>query len=339
LDSRLFEWMPTARVAVEFSTRLRPGEEAVVVTDTMVREYPFCRDLVDAVFAAACEVGAEVSFVEFTSRSIPNEELPDIVGSAMAAAKVVYILPTRGAIHTQATHLAKKAGARVLVLGSASSFGRGDVLSRLAPRSSEEVSEWARLTTKLADRFKKGGELHVTTKKGTDLRCLVGDLEVHTMDALYRPPGEFTHFIPGLSGGGVTPGSTEGVLVADASITPIARPLTNEAPVVMHVKGGRVSGVEGGPAASEWKAIADALGDPTAFNAAEYGFGCHPRARVPFGGPTNDERIYGGFHLGVGSNVTFGGSVQSKWHIDACATAATATLNDQVLIEDGVYQI
>jgi 2,5-dihydroxypyridine 5,6-dioxygenase len=338
MDSRMIEWMNAARVAVDFSTRLQPGEETVIVTDPMVREYPGCGELIDAVSAAARYAGGEVTLVEFMSRTIPNEELPATVAAAMAAAKVVYILPTRGAIHTQATHLAKKAGARILVLGSASSFGTGDVLARLAPRSKEELEEWARLTTKLADRFKRGGTLHVTTKKGTDLTCRVGDLQVHTMDALYRPPGEFTHFIPGLSGGGVTPGSTQGVLVADASITPIARPLTNEQPVAVHVRDGLVVDVDGGPAAAEWMLVARALNDPTAFNAAEYGFGCHPRAKVPFGGPTNDERLYGGFHLGIGSSVTFGGPVQSKWHIDACATAATATLNGELLIEDGVYR-
>jgi len=339
MDSRMIEWMNTARVAVETSTRLQKGEEALIVSDPMVREYPGCRELVEAVFAAARYVGAEVSLIDFLSRDTPNEELPGTVASAMAATKVVYLLPTRGAIHTQATHKAKLAGARILVLGSASSLGTGDILFRLAPRSGDEIEEWGRLTTALADRFRKGGKLHVTTPKGTDFTCMVGKLQVHTMDARYREPGQFTHFIPGLSGGGIDPGSANGTLIIDAGFTPVWRPLTSEDPIVLTVRDGWLRGVEGGPAAGEWKQAADALNDPSAFHASEYGFGCHPRARTPVGRPTNDERLYGGFHLGVGSNVTFGGDVQSKWHVDASLTAATATFDGELIVEDGVYRV
>jgi len=335
----MIEWMDAARVAVEVSTRLRPGENAVMVTDSRVRDFPNCRDLIDAVIAAANYVGAEVTTVEFAARTIPNEELPRQVAAAMAAADVVYLLPTMGAIHTQANRRARDAGARILVLGSATSYGTGDVLVRLAPRSAEEIDDWARLTTRLASRFKRGGHLHVTTRKGTDLRCEVGVLNVHTMDAQYREPGGYTHFIPGLAGGGATPGSYTGTLVVDASITPVARPLLGENPVVLEIREGYVRGVEGGSAAKEWGLAAAALNDPTAYHAAEYGFGCHPRARVPFGRPTNDERLYGAFHMGIGTNVSYGGKIQSKWHVDAIATAATATLDGELLVQDGVYQI
>jgi len=338
LDTRLIEWMPAARVAVESCTRLRAGENALIVTDTRLREYPGCRDLVDAVYAAARNAGAEVTIVDFTARHIPNEELPVAVARAMAAATVIYLLPTMGAIHTQATRRARDAGARVLVLGSATSFGTGDVLFRLAPRSADEIDEWARLTSRLAARFRAGGSLRVTTPKGTDITFGVGQLAVHTMDALYREGGGYTHFIPGLAGGGATPGLTNGTLVVDASITPVARPLLNEPPVILHVRNGRVVGVEGGPAALEWKEAADALGDPDVYNAAEYGFGCHPRARVPFGRPTNDERLYGAFHMGIGTNVSYGGKLQTRWHVDAIAMSATAELNGEILVENGVYR-
>lgn len=331
--------MPAARVAVESCTRLRPGENALIVTDTRLREFPGCRDLVDAVYAAARYAGAEVGIAEFTARRIPNEELPTVVARAMAAASVIYLLPTMGAIHTQATRRARDAGARVLVLGSATSFGTGDVLFRLAPRSAAEIEDWARLTSKLAAKFRVGGTLHVTTAKGTDITFGVGELAVHTMDALYREGGGYTHFVPGLAGGGATPGRTNGTLVIDASITPVGRPLVNEDPVVLHVSNGMVVGVEGGPAAREWKDAADALGDPNAYNAAEYGFGCHPRARVPFGRPTNDERVYGAFHMGIGTNVSYGGKLQTKWHVDAIAMAATAELNGETLVHNGVYQV
>jgi aminopeptidase len=340
MDSRTVEWARSARLAVEVCTRLRPDEEAVVVTDTKIREFKGARELVDAVFAAARAVGSQVTLVEFSpSRDQPNAELPDAVAAAMRAAKVVYTLPSRPPSHTQATRQARDAGARVLMLASGTSIGDDDVLYRLAPRSEAEIDEWDRLTGKLRKMFEGGGTLHATTHKGTDITCELGELEVHTMDAICRMPGTLSHFIAGIAGGGPNPGRTNGRLVVDAGITPIWRPLTNEEPVVLHVKDGYCVGVEGGPAAAEWKQAADALDDPTAYNVAEYGVGCHPRALFPHGMPMEDERLYGGFHLGFGSSSAFGGKVQSKWHIDASCTKATVSLNGELFLEDGVYRV
>lgn len=338
MDSRMVEWMSSARVAVESCARVKAGERVTIVTDAGTREFPGCRDLIDAVYAASRYAGAEVVLVEFMPRTRPNEELPDAVAGAMAAADVLFFLPTYGAIHTRATQAAVDKGVRVVVLGGATYFGHTDLLQRLVPRSAAEIEDWGKLTDRLADMFRGGGTLHVTTKKGTDLTCDIGKLQVHTMDAKYRGPKGLTHFIPGMAGGGITPGSARGVQVVDAAIMPIFRPLTAEPPVVLRIEDGFIRSVEGGPAAAEWKGLADALGDPNAFLVVEYGFGAHPRARVPAGRTTNDERLYGCFHTGIGSNLVFGGNVQAKWHVDASGTAATASLNGNVFLEDGVYR-
>jgi leucyl aminopeptidase (aminopeptidase T) len=327
---------------VEFSTRLQPGEKALVVTDPGTRDYPGSRDLADAVYVAARYVGAEVSLIEYPARSRPNEELPSVVASAMAAADVIYLAPTMAAFHTQATRQALANGARVLGIfggdSAASTVGRGRGLD-LVPRSVDELEAMGRLTTQLTNRFLQGGTLRATTRKGTDVTCQIGELEIHAMDALYHGPGGWTHFVPGLAGGGPNFGSTKGILVVDASITPVRRPLTGEPPVTLHIEGGYVVEVEGGPAAREWKRMGDELQDPGAFAIAEYGFGCHIRARTPVGWPVEDERIYGGFHLGIGTNTAYGGANQSKWHIDASCLDATAWFNDELIIEDGQYLI
>lgn len=51
------------------------------------------------------------------------------------------------------------------------------------------------------------------------------------------------------------------------------------------------------------------------------------------------ERIYGGFHLGVGTNTAFGGTNQTKWHIDASRLHTTAWFNGQLFVEDGEYRV
>lgn len=341
MDSRVMQWTTQARIAVEFSTRLQAGEKALVVTDPTTRDYPGSRDLADAVYVAARYVGADVSMIEYPARSVPNEELPPVVAAAMLAADVIYLAPTMAAFHTQATRRALDNGSRVLGIfggdSAANTVGRGRALD-LTPRSVEELVQIARITTRLTEIFGEGGTLRATTPKGTDVTCDVGDLEIHTMDALYQGPGGVSHFVPGLAGGGPNVGSTTGTLVVDASITPVRRPLTGEDPVILHIEKGYVVNVEGGPAAREWKRMGDELKDPNAFAIAEYGFGCHPRARTPVGWPVEDERIYGGFHLGIGTNVAYGGNIQTKWHIDASCLEATAWFNDRLIVEDGEFR-
>jgi leucyl aminopeptidase (aminopeptidase T) len=342
MDSRVMQWLPTAKVAVEYSTRLQPREKALIVTDPTTRDYPASRDLADAVYLAARYVGADVSLIEFPARSRPNEELPDIVAAAMSAADVIYLAATMASFHTQATRRALDKGARVLGIfggdSAANTVGRGRALD-LCPRSVEELEQIARITTALAGMFAHGGTLRATTQKGTDVTCEVGDLEIHNMDALYRGPGAWSHFVPGLTGGGPNWASTQGTLVVDASITPVRRPLTGEQPVVLHIQDGFVRSVEGGLAAAEWKRMGDELGDPNAFAVAEYGFGAHPRARTPVGWPVEDERIYGGFHLGVGTNTAYGGSNRTGWHIDASCLAASAWFNGEPFLADGEFTI
>ncbi|TAM73573.1 MAG: hypothetical protein EPN50_03875 [Chloroflexota bacterium] len=342
VDSRIVQWLPAAQIAVEYSTRLKSGERAVVVTDPTARDYPGSRELADAVYVAARSVGAEVSLIEFPARSRPNEELPQVVAGAMAAADVIFIGTTMAAFHTQATRNALAKGARVLGIfggdSAANTVGRGRGLD-LVPRSVEELEAIGRTTTALSERFRRGGKLRVTTAKGTDVTCSVGKLEVHNMDALYHGPGGWTHFVPGLAGGGPDFGTTSGTLVVDASITPVRRPLTGEPPVRLTIEAGYVVEVEGGPAAQEWKRMADELDDPGAFAIAEYGFGCHLRARTPVGWPVEDERIFGGFHLGIGTNTAYGGTMATKWHIDASVLAATAWFDDELIAQDGVYRV
>jgi leucyl aminopeptidase (aminopeptidase T) len=221
------QWMSSARVAVEFSMRVQPGEKVLIVTDPTTRDYPSARDLADAIYVAARYLEADVSLIEFPARTVPNEELPEVVASAMLAADVIFLAPTMAAFHTQATRKALAKGARVLGIfggdSAANTIGKGRGLD-LTPRSAQELEEIGKLTTKLASLLRKGGTLRATTRKGTDVTCEIGELEVLTMDALYQGPGGMSHFVPGIAGGGPNFGSARGTLVVDASITPVRRP-------------------------------------------------------------------------------------------------------------------
>ena len=54
-----------------------------------------------------------------------------------------------------------------------------------------------------------------------------------------------------------------------------------------------------------------------------------------------NEHIYGVGYIGIGSNSSFGGSVNCKnnWHIDTCFLDATMWVDGQKIVEDGVYLV
>ncbi len=88
----------------------------------------------------------------------------------------------------------------------------------------------------------------------------------------------------------------------------------------------------------EWKRMAEELDDPEAFNIAEIGVGMHPRARVS-GEPLEDERIYGSCHIGIGTDISFGGKIKTKWHVDANVLNATVEIDGRKILEDGRFLI
>src|SRR5262249_43206439 len=138
MASQLVEWMPAARIAVEYSTRLQPTEKALVVTDRRTQDYPGSRELAEAVFVAARYIGADVSLIDYPARTRPNEELPPVVAGAMSVADVIFLAPTMAAFHTQASRKALANGARILGIfggdSAANTVGRGRGMD-LVPRS------------------------------------------------------------------------------------------------------------------------------------------------------------------------------------------------------------
>ena len=85
--------------------------------------------------------------------------------------------------------------------------------------------------------------------------------------------------------------------------------------------------------------MAEKLNDASAFAIAEAGFGCHPKARTAIGSPMEDERMFGSFHIGLGTNLVFGGDLRSRWHVDATCAAASATLDGVALARDGEFLV
>ena len=49
-----------------------------------------------------------------------------------------------------------------------------------------------------------------------------------------------------------------------------------------------------------------------------------------------DEGVYGTVHLGFGSNISFGGIVQSACHLDMVIKNPTLTVDGHEVVKDGI---
>ena len=69
----------------------------------------------------------------------------------------------------------------------------------------------------------------------------------------------------------------------------------------------------------------------SAYRLAEFGIGCNPAHKRFIGRQLADEKIPGTIHIGLGSNVLFGGTVTSDVHFDLVTTPTSVRVDKRLL--------
>jgi leucyl aminopeptidase (aminopeptidase T) len=311
---RSLEFTRAADVIVGFTLDVKPAEDVLVIRDTRSGEYPGVDALLEAVVAAVHARGAEPQIITYVSRPVAGMEPPRVVAEAMKAARAVIILSTLSILQTIATTEALRAGARVVMLPPARYLqNSADLLHRMLPASAADEADRLRLAERVAQVFRGGRQVHLTSPKGTDLTLGIGRLQVLHNPTTAREPGQSTIVPGGQVLSGVTHGEADGRVVVDGSASPQYRPLA--APIEFAVKAGRVVEIRGAEDAREYRALLEGLNDPGVFELAEIGVGIHPHARLS-GVPLEDERILGAAWIALGTSVHLGGAVRAALHSD-----------------------
>jgi leucyl aminopeptidase (aminopeptidase T) len=332
VDTAFIEVMAWATLAVERCVGVKPGEQCLILSDTRSQEYRGAVAFTQALMAAVHARGAEATLMMFTPRPSQVEDPPKTVATAMKAADVIFPLCSLPLTETEAMQSALDAGARALVFGGSSRYGKDDdMLYRLAPMSAEELDRTGGLAAAIGRAFSDGKRVHLTSERGTDLWLTVGDLEVITMDGRCDKPGMLQFYVPGLVNAGVTPGTTSGRLVFDTSLSPLGG-LSD--PVTLTIEDGFFTKVEGGREADTWRRLADSYQDRMVYNVSEFGLGANRRARLS-GVVGEEEAAYGVAHVGFGTDIAFGGDIRAKWHVDGCLKSATIEVGGELICKDG----
>lgn len=132
----------------------------------------------------------------------------------------------------------------------------------------------------------------------------------------------------------------EGTLVFDGALFPPAEIGVLNDKVVLTIKRGRITNIEGGPQAQlfvNWMASWD---DENMYRLAHYSIGFNPGVTKPTGRIVEDERIFGTIEFGFGSQgKTLGGAFwNAASHTDGVVMAPTIIFDDKVFSKDGIYQ-
>jgi leucyl aminopeptidase (aminopeptidase T) len=311
--------LQACRHALRHNLALAAGESVLVVTDP-VRQ-PIGEAFAET--ARALTPSVDVDVIPVGERN--GAEPPPETARKMAAVDVALLLTEQSLSWTDARRTATGGGTRV------ASMPRLDesTLLRTLTIDYEVVRE---RVNRLCDRLDRAARVRVTAPSGTNLTFSIdGRLAHGRKGGIYREPGQWGNLPCGEAFVAPVEGSARGVYVVDASHAGVGQ---LEHPIRISVEAGRAVGIEGGTEAGRLRRLLESVGEPEAYNLAEFGIGCNHAARI-CGVTLEDEKVLGTCHLALGRNDLFGGTVRSGVHVDGVLTAPTVSLDGEELALDG----
>ena len=313
--------MRGARRIVDVCANLEAGEEVVIVSDFATVE------VAKAIAMASLERTEAVNLVIMPPRSIDGEEPPAPVAAAMAKADMLFTPVQQSITHTFAVRDALQAGARAIML---TQFNP-DMLIKGGVYADFPALE--PLCRRVGELLAAADAVHLTTPGGTDLRLSVKGRPSNPHCGIVRRSGDFTTVPNVETSSSPVEGSSEGVIVADASVPYYGIGLLEE-PVRFTVGDGRVRAIEGGRQAATLDALLRSQNAPEVYNIAQISFGLNPQCPME-GVMLHDEGVYGTAHIGIGTSVLLGGEVKTLTHFDVLMWKPTLTLDGEMVLREG----
>lgn len=311
----------TATLVVRHALDVKPGEAVAVVTD------PGRSPRIPEAFMAALRAaGAEAVLLTMFVRE-GRKEPPEAVRAALERVSAIITPTTVSMTYSDTLLEARRRGARVMTMPliNEAIFGRAGAV---------DPDEIVTLTHALAGRLAEARTLHLTSSLGTDLRVRLGGHPPELIDGVCRNPGDYDQVPSGVAS--VLAAETEGVLVADASVSQVGTPT---APIRFAVTDSRITAIEGGAEARLLRRILEEADDPNVFHcAAEIGIGCNRWARHLPSTEFSMEgvRAHGWVHVGFGDDHTLpGGTIHARMHNDALLSDCRLTADGVVLADGG----
>ncbi|MBW3593118.1 MAG: aminopeptidase, partial [Actinobacteria bacterium] len=305
----------SVRVAVELphpgwcknlvgAARVAPDERVIVVVDEPLAEEG------SQLIAALADAAARPDLFVWTGER-PLEHAPPEILEAAESADV--------SLHLQQEPRGEEGGARFELLEAVTAHGGRQIFmgfvdgELLRTELSEPAPNLEDKARSLLEQLEGVDELRIRAPGGTDLGLRAAGRNFLS-DATPLERGGYANYPGGEVFTAPLEDSAEGVLVADLTVPYTVEGLVDE-PVRLTFERGRVTSIEGGPAAEMLRELVASAGEG-ADVVAELGIGFYP-GLAPRGHVMLDEKAAGTAHVAIGNNTgLYGGVNKSSIHVD-----------------------
>lgn len=305
------------RIALRECMGLQPDEKVAVITDEP------CRAIGLALFSCARGMGNDAILIEIVPRGINGEEPPAPVAEMMKQMDVVFCPTSKSLTHTNARRAAKALGVRIATLPGINE----EIFVRCMNADYNRIAE---LTNRLCSLLDDCAVVRVTSTAGTDLTMPKKGRKAIASHGVFRSKGEGGNLPTGEAYLAPLEGQSNGTVVVDGSFAGIGK---LEEPVTIRVRDGQAAEISGGAQAHELERMLD-LYAPASRNLAEFGIGTNERAIVS-GAILEDEKILGTIHIAFGDNVSMGGTVNVRSHLDGIVRNPTVWFDHKMILRNG----
>jgi len=314
---KMIELIKYAKIPIELNKK--GVREVAILTDTG-REF----EVAEALAAAAFEIGIEPTIMIMPARPVHGMEPTVIMSNGVLGSQMMMFATSTGMAHTECVRTALKKGIKYI--------GMPDITIETLTNgaATADYNEVGRITAAVAKILTKGSSVHITSDAGTDLKFSIKGRKALELAGFFKPRS-IACFPDGECPVAPLEKTANGTLVIDSSVHQIGRV---EKPVVMKVKNGFVTAIEGGSEAQALLNILKTRGDKNSFNLGEFAVGTNPCARISEN-VSEDKKRLGSIHMALGDNVSLGGHSPSATHIDGIMGYPSLWIDNKQIIDCG----
>ncbi len=312
------ELKAASKKALEQYLGVKKEETLLIVSDETKRE------ISHSLLEAGQGMCKEAFLCEMKSREINGQEPPEQISELMTKVDVVICPTEKSLTHTDARRKAVSYGTRVATMPGITV----DTMVRCLNADADKVID---LTKKIASKLRNASEIRVVTKSGTDITMPMKDRKVLESTGVLLNKGDWGNLPSGEVYLAPWEEKSNGIIVVDGSFAGIGM---LEEPITIEVKNGFAEKITGGKQAEKLIEMLDKVGrDARAI--AEFGVGTNYLAQL-CGEILEDEKVYGTIHIAVGNNVSMGGNINVKSHLDGLVKLPDVYLDGVLIMKEGV---
>jgi leucyl aminopeptidase (aminopeptidase T) len=256
-------------------------------------------------------------------REINGEEPPLQISELMKMVDVVVCPTAKSLTHTDARRNAVKEGVRVATMP-------GIALETMVRCLSADAQKVVDLSLKVKALLEPASEIRVVTDKGTDITMPMKGRKVIESTGVIVNKGDSGNLPSGEVYLAPWEDKSFGTVVIDGSLAGIGM---LEEPITVEIKDGFAEKISGGAQAQKFIDMIDKVGRE-ARAVAEFGIGTNYKAQL-CGMILEDEKVYGTIHIAFGNNVSMGGNINVKSHIDGLVISPDVYVDGKLIMKKG----